>query len=182
MAKVTKVEEKRRGRPTKYAVGTKLSKHVASLVRKHGATHAREILHAANGTELASIRSANIFPEPSSISMPVILKLAKAEGVELKPGRPKGSVKVVAADADAAKADKAAAKADKAAAKADKADKKPVLKKKNGKAAKAAAKAKADEAAKVEADNADATADAIADADADAMSDIESEIAAADAA
>jgi len=178
MAKVTKVEEKRRGRPTKYAVGTKLSKHVASLVRKHGATHAREILHAANGTELASIRSANIFPEPSSISMPVILKLAKAEGVELKPGRPKGSVKVVAADADAAKADKA----DKAAAKADKADKKPVLKKKNGKAAKAAAKAKADEAAKVEADNADATADAIADADADAMSDIESEIAAADAA
>jgi len=175
MAKVTKVEEKRRGRPTKYAVGTKLSKHVASLVRKHGATHAREILHAANGTELASIRSANIFPEPSSISMPVILKLAKAEGVELKPGRPKGSVKVVAADADAAKADKAAAKADKA-------DKKPVLKKKNGKAAKAAAKAKADEAAKVEADNADATADAIADADADAMSDIESEIAAADAA
>jgi hypothetical protein len=67
------IEVKRgRGRPPVYTgeVATK----IAELVRKHNASHALRILRARFGTK--------------KLSMPTVLKIAKAHGVELKLGRP----------------------------------------------------------------------------------------------
>ncbi|HIJ11247.1 TPA: hypothetical protein HA278_04275 [Candidatus Woesearchaeota archaeon] len=82
--------KKGRGRPTVYK-GKKFLTHVCSLVKKHGATGARAILNAAVGSDLADLRSAKQVPAPLGISLPTILKIAKAQGIVLKRGRRNGS-------------------------------------------------------------------------------------------
>lgn len=97
---MSKSVKRGRGRPAVYK-GNVVS-HIVGLVRSHGATNARRILNAEVGSEDAALRSAKTVPAPLGISMPTILKMAKAAGVELKRGRPAGSGKVEKVAADAA--------------------------------------------------------------------------------
>ena len=76
-----------RGRPELYTGNVR--KHIVALVKQHGATNARKILIACNGSDEAKMRSEKTVKEPLTISMPTILKLAKAGGVVLHRGRPK---------------------------------------------------------------------------------------------
>ena len=85
----SKKQSRGRGRPVVYK--GKLAKHIASLTRKHGATGARNILQAEAGSALAAMRSEKMVPEGLGISLPTILKIAKAQGVVLKRGRRNGS-------------------------------------------------------------------------------------------
>jgi len=79
-----------RGRPAVYT-SKNLLKHIASLVKRHGATGARAILNASKGDELVGQRSAKLVPKALGISLPTVLKIAKAQGVVLKRGRRTGS-------------------------------------------------------------------------------------------
>jgi transposase len=88
-----------RGRPA--LLNAKQARHVASLVRNHTGVGAVAILAATDG-ELAELRNKNLFPEPISLSLPTVTKAARANGVELKRGRPTLS--------DAEKADAKAAR------------------------------------------------------------------------
>ena len=93
-----------RGRPAVYTGNQR--RHIESLVRHHGATNARKILNAANGTAESKLRNSNVVTEPLGISMPTLLKFAKAAGVVLHRGRPclaKVEVKPVAKKARKAK-------------------------------------------------------------------------------
>jgi hypothetical protein len=90
-------EKRGRGRPPVYKGN--VEKHIAGLVRKFGATKARTILNASADSEQGSKRSVRTVPNALGISMPTILRIAKTHGVKLYRGRPKGSVKVVAAAA-----------------------------------------------------------------------------------
>ena len=76
----------KRGRPVLYKGA--LAAHVVSLVRKHNARNALFICHAKAGTELAAKRNSKLIPSALNISMPSILKLAKASGIILHRGRP----------------------------------------------------------------------------------------------
>ena len=78
--------KKGRGRPALYN-GKKLRTHIASLIKNYGATGARNILNAADDSELAKKRSAKMIPAALGISLPTILKIAKEQGVVLKRGR-----------------------------------------------------------------------------------------------
>lgn len=78
--------KKGRGRPVLYK-GKKFLSHIASLVKNYGATGARNILNATEGSELATKRSAKMIPAALGISLPTILKIAKEQGVSLKRGR-----------------------------------------------------------------------------------------------
>ena len=79
-----------RGRPAVYT-SKNLLKHIASLVKRHGATEARAILNAAKGDSLVGKRSAKLVPAALGISLPTVLKIAKRQGVVLKRGRRTGS-------------------------------------------------------------------------------------------
>lgn len=86
-AKVEKKAEKKegeakRGRPPVY-VGA-AAKEIARLAKKYGATNAMLILRSTSDDR----RSAKLFPEAVGISMPTILKIAHAAGVEFQMGRP----------------------------------------------------------------------------------------------
>jgi hypothetical protein len=78
---------KKRGRPAKFNAHQKES--IARLVKKYNVGKTQEILAAANGTELAKLRSVSRFPEPMEVCQPTIAKAAKECGVELHRGRPK---------------------------------------------------------------------------------------------
>lgn len=80
----------KRGRPAVYT-GKKFLGHVATLVKNHGASQAREILNAEPGSDLAAQRSASLVPVGLGISLPTVLKIAKSAGVKLKRGRRAGS-------------------------------------------------------------------------------------------
>ena len=86
MANAKKVVKNGRGRPVVYK-GKKFLRHVATLVKNHGATGARAILNAEAGSDLAGKRSVKMVPQPLGISLPTLLKIAKKEGVVLKRGR-----------------------------------------------------------------------------------------------
>jgi len=75
-----------RGRPVVY--GGARARHIVALVRHHNARNAMKILNATPKSELGQLRNQKLFPTRSGISMPTILKLAHAAGVELKRGRP----------------------------------------------------------------------------------------------
>ena len=77
----------RMGRPPLYTGN--LASHIVALVRKYNASKAMAILNARNGTELAALRNAELVTKGLGISMPTILKLAKAAKVELRIGRPR---------------------------------------------------------------------------------------------
>jgi hypothetical protein len=84
---VVKETKRGRGRPKVYTAAQE--KYIAQLIKKVGnATNARKILHAKRG-KLADQRNKTIFPKPIGISMPTLLKIAAANGVELQLGRPK---------------------------------------------------------------------------------------------
>lgn len=85
------------GRPAVYTGNVK--KHIVALVKRHGATGARNILNADADSgdpaevALAGLRPAKTVPTPLGISMPTLLRFAGEAGVELKRGRPtKGQV------------------------------------------------------------------------------------------
>ncbi len=75
-----------RGRPVVY--GGAKARHIVALVRKHRALGAMKILNATPKSELGQLRNLKLFPKKVGISMPTILKLSHAAGVELKRGRP----------------------------------------------------------------------------------------------
>ena len=78
------------GRPSVYTGNVK--KHIVGLIRKYGATGARNILNAEAGTEDYALRNSNLIPDALGISLPTLGKFAKEAGVELHRGRPVGSV------------------------------------------------------------------------------------------
>ena len=94
----------KRGRPKVYKGN--VVKHIASLVKRYGASGARAILNADAGTDAAAKRSAVTVPNALGISLPTILGIAKDAGVKLERGRRKGSLnaKTIAANAAAAAA------------------------------------------------------------------------------
>jgi hypothetical protein len=108
---------KKQGRGRPVALNSKQARHVATLVRQHKGTGAQAILAAKDG-DLAELRNKNLFPEPMVLSLPTICKAARANGLELKRGRPALSEgeKAEAAAAREALAAKRAAAAKKAAA------------------------------------------------------------------
>jgi len=92
---MSRKQKRGRGRPKVYTGN--VAKHIVGLVRKHGATKARAILNAANGSPEAKMRSSKTVPNPLGISMPTVLGLAKAAGVVLKRGRPRKAASKAAA-------------------------------------------------------------------------------------
>lgn len=61
-------------------------KHVASLARRFGASRATAILHGTD-PEASKLRSSKLIPEDLDVSLPTVLGIAQAHGVELKRGR-----------------------------------------------------------------------------------------------
>ena len=76
----------KRGRPVVYKGNVR--KHIVGLVRQHNASGAQAILNAGPRTALAQERNLTLVPKALGISLPTILKFAKAAGVELHRGRP----------------------------------------------------------------------------------------------
>lgn len=74
----------RRGRPVVYAPKSALGKHITKLVKEHTASGAVAILNAKK----SELRNAELVPSALGISMPTVLKIAKANGVKLHRGRP----------------------------------------------------------------------------------------------
>lgn len=85
------------GRPSVYTGNVK--KHIVGLIRKYGATGARNILNAESGTEEYSLRNTNLIPDALGISLPTLGKFAAEAGVVLHRGRPVGSVNAEAEEA-----------------------------------------------------------------------------------
>ena len=68
-----------RGRPKKFN-GTQ-SRHIASLVKQHGLTGAKNVLESGD-------RNTNLFPNPVTVTLPTIRSIANAAGIgELQRGR-----------------------------------------------------------------------------------------------
>jgi hypothetical protein len=90
MSTETTETKRGRGRPPVYNPDARAK--IADLVRQHNASRAMAILNAGtrNRSErkLVPIRVAAGFPKKLGISMPTILKIAAAAGVELRVGRP----------------------------------------------------------------------------------------------
>lgn len=74
------------GRPVVYKGN--VARHIAGLVSKHNASHARAILNASPRSPLRSSRNVKLVPKALGISLPTVIKIAKAAGVELHRGRP----------------------------------------------------------------------------------------------
>ncbi len=77
---------KGRGRPRKYTGN--VARHIAGLVNKLTAVHAREALNAGPKNSLRTMRNLKCVPKALGISMPTVLKIAAEHKVVLHPGRP----------------------------------------------------------------------------------------------
>ena len=74
------------GRPPVY--DNNMRRHIVALAKKFGIYVTVKILRAENGTELASRRSAKLFPNPTTISQPTVKAYATAAGLTFQKGRP----------------------------------------------------------------------------------------------
>ena len=95
------------GRPSVYTGNVK--KHIVGLIRKYGATGARNILNAEEGTENYALRNVKLIPNALGISLPTLGKFAAEAGVELHRGRPVGSGVSEEVEAEEAVSEEAAA-------------------------------------------------------------------------
>ena len=76
-----------RGRPALFSKNKSQKGHVVSLIKRFGLTGARNVLNAAEGSELVQYRSAKLFPEATAISLPTLAKIADEASVERVRGR-----------------------------------------------------------------------------------------------
>ena len=74
------------GRPAVYKGNVR--KHIVSLTVRHNASTAQDILNASPRSAQGRLRNLTLVPKALGISLPTILKFAKAAGVELHRGRP----------------------------------------------------------------------------------------------
>lgn len=91
---VKEVKSDGRGRPARF-VGQQL-KSVLALLRVHGPTKTQAILAAPlfigvakhrKPNPLAALRNSKVFSEPESVSLPTLVKIGKAAGIEQRVGR-----------------------------------------------------------------------------------------------